>query len=123
MDVVVLKKRLSTFKTEKGTLKNVSNEVLFEVLNTWEQWTGTAKDFYTSIGVTDKRMATIIGRAKKLKREGHFPEEEFQEIKLETADCSPVAASDCGIELAWDNGKVIRFRDVNLLVDFLKKAA
>jgi hypothetical protein len=28
-----------------------------------------------------------------------------------------------GIELQWDQGKVIRFPDVSLLIDFLKKAA
>lgn len=66
-------------------------------------------------------MAGIIGRAKKLRREGHFPVEEFKEIKLESPD---VASGPCqGIELNWAVGKVIRFPDVDLLVDFLKKAA
>ncbi len=123
MDNVVLKRKLSTYVSDKGYLKNVSDEVLYDVLISWENWTGPSKDFYRSLGFSHAQMASLVGKAKKLKREGYFPEEEFKEISLESTDCSPATTSDCGIELAWDNGKVIRFRDVNLLVDFLKKAA
>ena len=47
---------------------------------------------------------------------------EFKEVRLES---TPVATSggDYSIELVWDNGKVIRFGGVDLIVDFLKKAA
>lgn len=123
MDNVVLKRKLSTYVSDKGYLKNVSDEVLYDVLIAWENWTGQGKDFYRSLGFSQTQMAALIGRAKKMKREGHFPEEEFKEITVASSDCSPANISDCGIELAWDNGKIIRFRDVNLLVDFLKKAA
>lgn len=121
MDNIVLKKRLSTFRTDKGILKNVSDELLMDTLRSWESWPGTLKDFYSSIGVSSKQMAKLMGRAKKLKREGVFPEEAFKEIKMES---SSLTGQPCiGIELSWDQGKVIRFAEVSQLVDFLKKVA
>jgi hypothetical protein len=74
MENIVLKKKLSTFKSPEGSLTKVSDEVIFEVLCAWEQWTGTSKNFYSSIGVTSPQMGTLIGKTKKLKGEGHFPE-------------------------------------------------
>lgn len=122
MDLTVLKKKISTFRSEGGRLKNVSDELLMELLQAWESWTGPASGFYTAIGVTHRKMASLMGKAKKLKREGHFPVEEFKEIKI--AEPSLFANSPCqGIEMAWDNGKIIRFSQVDQLVDFLKKVA
>jgi hypothetical protein len=126
MDMEVLKKKISTYRTDGGYVKNVPDELLMEILYSWEQWTGPATGFYSAIGVNQKRMASIIGKAKKLKREGHFPAEEFKEIKLDssTASIIPLSGGPCsGIEMAWDNGKVIRFQQVEQLVDFLKKVA
>ena len=60
MDNTILKKRLSTYKTEKGILKNVSDELLVDILRAWEIWPGNAKDFYTSIGVSWKQMAKLM---------------------------------------------------------------
>jgi hypothetical protein len=117
MDLTILKKKISTFRSEGGRLRNVSDELLMEVLQAWESWSGPASGFYVAIGVTHRKMASLMGKAKKLKREGHFPVEEFKEIKVsEAGPCQ-------GIEMAWDNGRVIRFAEVAQLVDFLKKVA
>ncbi len=121
MDFTILKKRLSTFRSETGKLMNVSDELLMELLLAWESWNGPASGFYTALGVSHRKMAKLMGRAKKLKREGVFPESSFKEIKLEST--SGLASGSCGIELAWENGRVIRFSQVELLVDFLKKVA
>lgn len=125
MDNVTLKKKLSTYLSEGGRLKNVSEDLLCEVLRSWEEWPGAAKEFYKSIGFSHKQMAKLIGKAKKLKRDGHFGSEAFKEIKLEEAD---VAASSDSIgschliELQWQPGKVIRFPQVKQLLEFLQKA-
>lgn len=123
MDLAILKKRISTYKTQGGHLTKVSDELAMEILYAWEQWTGPSNGFYLAIGVNAKKMASVIGKAKKLKRDGHFPAEDFKEIKL--ADSSSVGSSygPCGIEISWDNGKLIRFSEVSQLVDFLKKVA
>ena len=83
MDHITLKKKLSTYVTEGGQLRNVSDELLCEVLSAWEDWSGTGVGFYKSIGFTSRQMASLIGKAKKLKREGHFGSEYFKEIVVE----------------------------------------
>ena len=47
----ILKKRLSTFKNDKGAIRGVSDELIMDILKTWEQWTGSAKSFYQSLGL------------------------------------------------------------------------
>lgn len=121
MDLAVLRKKLSTFKSDKGRLMNVSDDLLFEILMAWEEWTGPSSGFYAAIGADHRKMASLIGRAKKLKREGFFPSEEFKEIKV--AENPGVLVPCSGIEIAWENGRLIRFSQVELLIDFLKKAA
>jgi hypothetical protein len=124
MDLVTLKKKLSTYTSDKGYLKKVSEDVLYEVLNAWEQWTGPSKDFYRSLGFSHRQMASLVGKAKKLKREGYFGEESFKEIKIDSLPASSFNNSPCNvIELAWSDGKIIRFGQVEQLVEFLKKVA
>lgn len=123
MELEILKKKISSYRTEGGHLTKVSDDLVMEILHAWEQWTGPSKGFYSAIGVNQHKMATIIGKAKKLKREGHFPAEEFKEIKLDQV-VSSFSTNPCiGIELTWDQGKVIRFPEVSQLIDFLKKTA
>jgi hypothetical protein len=124
MDLEILKKKISTFRGEGGRVRITDDGLLMEILSAWEQWKGPVKDFYRSIGVSPKGMASIMGRAKRLRREGHFPAEEFKEIKVEAAAGDLSSNAPCvGIELCWDQGKVIRFPQVDQLIDFLKKVA
>ncbi|MBK7889880.1 MAG: hypothetical protein IPJ84_03255 [Bdellovibrionales bacterium] len=92
-----------------------------EILLAWEQWKGPSKDFYRAIGVSQTGMASIIGRAKKLRRDGHFPAEDFKEVKI--AELSSGASGPLppcsGIEVARGSGKLIRVVEVDQLVDFL----
>lgn len=121
MDLEILKKKISTFKGDGGRVSITDDHLLLEILSAWEQWTGPASGFYSSIGVSAKGISSIIGRAKKLRREG-FPPGDFKEIKVE----SPGGGSSgpcTGIELSWSEGKVIRFPQVDTLLEFLKKAA
>lgn len=120
MDIEVLKKKVSTFKTKGGYLKDVSNDLLMDILIAWENWEGSNSSFYTALGTDYRKMASLIGKAKKLKREGYMASE-FEEIKVDAPADPP--HSDYCIELVWDNGKVIRFGEVGLVIDFLKRAA
>lgn len=124
MDNVTLKKKLSSYVSDKGYLKNVSDDVLYEVLVSWENWTGSSKEFYSSVGFSHAQMAAVIGKAKKLKREGHFGEGEFKQIKVQSQEVTDAANGPCGVaEIVWTGGKIIRFSKVESLIDFLKKAA
>lgn len=125
MDMEVLKKRISTFRGEGGRVKITDEGLMMEILMAWEQWKGLGKDFYRAIGVSQTGMASIIGRAKKLRREGHFPAEDFKEIKIADGGAGTTSTlTGCNvIEVSWENGKVIRFGQVDQLIDFLKKVA
>jgi len=128
MDNTKLKKQLSTFRSPKGLIKNVNNEIYFDLLKAWENWPGTSKDFYGSIGVSKTQAAGILGKAKRLQREGAFGAMEFNEVKVGELLPGIVGSSGMGspctaIELSWEGGKVIRFPQVEQLLDFLKKSA
>lgn len=126
MDMEVLKKRISSYRTPKGRLTRVPDELLVDILRAWEQWTGPGAAFYSALGVDFRKMASLIGRAKKLKRDGVFPEEAFKEIKVEepAGHLNSLVCSPCqGIEMVWESGKLIRFSQVEYLIDFLKKVA
>ncbi len=126
METQSLKKKLSVYLTEGGYLKSVSDEALFHLLVGWENWTGTSAEFYRTLGFTHRQMAGLLGKAKKLKREGHFGNADFKVITLEDspgastqADVSPCMAA----ELVLPEGKLIRFQSINGLIDFIKKSA
>lgn len=122
MDHAILKKKLSTFKTAKGILVRVSDEVLMEVLRAWEQWPGKASDMAKELGLTMRQMMVLVEKAKKRLRDGAIAMEDFKEIKIE-APVSLSSGLNGSIELAWDQGRVIRFSLVEQLIDFLKKVA
>lgn len=125
MENAVLKKRLNTFKSSKGTLHQVGDEVVLDVLRTWENWPGKASELYRELGLSKMQMVTMIQKAKRLVKSGVVPPSDFKEIKIEDSGVTtPFASGPCqGIEVSWDNGKLIRFMDVSQLVDFLKKVA
>lgn len=125
MEIEVLKKKISTYRSPKGRVSKLSDDLLYEVLLAWENWTGSRLSFYSAIGVSQKGFASILGKAKKLKREGYFPAEEFKEIQVEGAAGSALSApgSTGAIILRWDKKSVIKFPSVDPLVDFLKKVS
>jgi hypothetical protein len=125
MDNSVLKKRLNTYKTSKGTLSKVSDDVVMEVLRNWENWPGKSIDLYRELGLSKMQMVTMIQKAKRLVKNGAvFPDSDFKEIKINSESGQIIETAPCsGVEILWSNGKVIRFSQVDLLIDFLKKAA
>lgn len=131
MDMEVLKKKISTFRGEGGRVKITDDSLLMEILYAWEHWTGPSREFYRSIGVSHTGMASIIGRAKKLRREGHFPVQDFKEVTVSGSGHSSgegmgsgLGLANCNVvELTWSDGRVIRFGQVDSLIDFLKKVA
>jgi len=123
MDLTVLRKKISSYRTPAGQIRNLPDELLGEILHAWEQWTGTSKGFYQELETNQKKLAGIIGKAKKLKREGAFDGLEFTEVVVEgEAEQGCPTLSGCNIELIYKDN-IIRFGSSDLLVDFLKKVA
>lgn len=126
MELEILKKRLGTYRNARDQVRNVPDELLLEVLTSWERWSGTTREFYRQIGISHAGMASMMGKAKKLKREGRvIVPSEFQEVGIEMANgvtgSSPSNGSS--IEMVLEGGRLLRFPDVDKLIDFLKKAA
>ncbi len=116
MDHAILKKRLSAFRNDKGRFSKIGDDLLVDILRAWESWTGQSKDLYRSLGVSKMQLAIMIKKGKKLSKSGNYGSGEFKEIKL---DGLVGASSAMPIEVSWDKGKVIRFNQVEALVDFL----
>ena len=127
MDLTLLSKKISSYRTPKGRVTKLPDEILGEILNAWEQWPGTAADFYRALGSHQKKMAKLMGKAKQLKRDGAFDGLNFTEVVIEDSKLAGGASktsADCqGIEVVWDKHMVIKFGNSDLLLDFLKKAA
>jgi hypothetical protein len=119
MDNSVLKKRLSTFRTEGGSLTKVGDDVLLELLKAWELWTESTKGFCQELGLSKHQLPTLIGKGKRLSKNGIHVNGEFRELKLDSlVNMAPIGSP---VELVWDQGKIIRFAQVELLIEFLKK--
>lgn len=120
METAIIKKRLNTFKSAKGTLRDVSNEVVMEVLRGWEGWTGKTSDYYREIGLSKMQMVTMIQKGKKLVKSGAVTESEFKEISLPMIG-QDTLSTGAAMELKLDVNRAIRFSQVDHLVEFLKK--
>ena len=117
METNVLKKRLNTYKSGKGNLTRVDDEVVMEVLRAWEQWQGSTADLYRELGLTKMQLVTMIQKGKRLVKKGAVTGSDFKEIKI-----SPETnESRDKIELSWDRGRTIRFSTVNQVIEFLEK--
>lgn len=124
MDLSVLSKKISSYRTSSGKITNLPNELLAEILHAWEQWSGPAQGFYKTIGVDYRKFGSIMGKAKQLKRDGAFDGLNFTEVVLDQDSGQVMELPPCsGVELVWEGGRIIRFNKVELLLDFLKRAA
>lgn len=123
METAIIRKRLNTFKSAKGVLKKVSDEVVMEVLRGWESWPGSSADYYREIGLTRTQLAVMIGKGKRLVKSGVVTESEFKEIAVPASGLLPMTSGGVGIELQVDAGSLVRFFSVDQLVEFLKKTS
>lgn len=124
MDNLVLRKKLNTYKSSSGILRRVGDEVVIEVLRTWENWPGRAVELYRELGLSKMQLVTMIQKAKRLIKNGVVTESDFKELKTDSFIPSAEASNCSGlISMNWDEKKQIRFSQVDQLVDFLKKVA
>lgn len=113
----ILKKRLNTFRSPKGSVIGVPDDLVVDIVRAWEQWTGTAKSFYQSLGLKKQQLASLIKKGKRLFKDGKEKLGPFTPIEIKP----PADHNKVPIILTWDKKKTIRFYEVGQLIEFLKK--
>lgn len=116
---LILKKRLQTCRTQKGSLVKVPSELIIDIMRAWERWTGTAKSFYNSIGIKKEQLASIIKKGKRILKENADSLGPFTPIEVKSPPCNDKTP----IVLRIDRKKSIRFYQLEQLIEFLKIAA
>ena len=66
MDSMILKKKLDGFRTSNGSMRDVSPEVLWELRQAWENFTGPIDQFRSELGIQTGTLRNLLSAAKKL---------------------------------------------------------
>lgn len=135
MDLIILKKKIDGYRSANGSIKNVSPELLLELRQTWEHFTGSPDEFRSELGVRTGTLRNLLKESKKLNHviasagsvelmavdhDGDARAADQEQVPQERDNRLPSNS----VELVYDRGaKVIRFPNVDLLVDFLRKTA
>ena len=131
MDLVILKKRLDGYRDSGGSIKNVPPELLFELRQTWENYTGSADQFRSELGVKIGTLRKLLVESKKLNHliassgaVGLALEGMGESSSSGQPHSDGNVPSGNTLELVFDNGaKVIRFPNVDTLIEFMRKSA
>jgi hypothetical protein len=135
MDLMILKKKIDGYRAANGSIKNLAPELLLELRQTWENFTGTPEEFRSELGVKAGTLRNLLVESKKLNHViasagavGLVASEDGANVGVpdptQLTQCPGSPSSDKALELMFDHGtKVIRFPNVDSLVDFLRKSA
>jgi hypothetical protein len=131
MDLVILKKRIDGYRDASGSIKNVPPEILLELRQTWEHYTGSPEQFRSELGVKIGTLRKLLIESKKLNHviasAGAVGLAIEGDGERDTPDQSHSYGNEVSrntLELCFDNGtKIIRFPSVDLLIDFMRKTA
>ena len=124
MDLIILKKKLDGFRAANGSIRDVSPEVLWELRQVWENFTGPIEQFRSELGMKVGTLRKLLTESKKLNHalatagvlgEPNPGSEGTQDAQIHAGG---------HLELVYDQGsKIIRFPSVDTLIDFLKRAS
>ena len=116
---LILKKRLNTHRSAKGSLTKIPDDLIIDIIRAWERWTGSSKEFYSSLGLKKHQLAAVIKKGKRLFKEGKDTLGPFIPVEVKV----PSENHNVPMILKWDKKKSIRFYEVDHLIEFLKKAS
>jgi hypothetical protein len=124
MDSIILKKKLDGFRTANGSIRDVSPEVLWELRQAWESFTGPIEQFRSDLGIHTGTLRNLLSSAKKLNHVMASADSVALHDQVgESVSSGAPKPEGSRLELVYDQGeKVIRFPDVDTLIDFLKRA-
>ncbi len=130
MELVILKKKIDGYRAANGSIKNIPPELLLDLRQTWENYTGSPEQFRSELGVKTGTLRNLLKESKKL----NHAIASAGAVGLMAVDHD----TDNGVAgTSWENNqplgtlevvyeggaKIIRFPSVDLLVDFLRKSA
>jgi hypothetical protein len=124
MDLMILRKKIDGYRAANGSIKNVPAELLLELRQSWEHYTGSQEQFRSELGVKTGTLRNLLIESKKLNHViastgamGLVPS--GQAVQAEENN-----SQEDVLELVFDQGtKVIRFPNVDALIDFMRKSA
>lgn len=121
MDFETLRKKLDAYRTPGGSYKNIKSDLLVELLRAWEEHKGPSTALARQVGMKPGQLARQIREARKAAVLGDAIDPAFQALQLHPS--AEGAPAELGIALTWGGDKVVKFPNVDLLVEFLRKAA
>jgi hypothetical protein len=121
MELEVMRKKLDAFKTSGGSYKNIKSELLVELLRAWEQHTGPSTELAKQLGMKPNQLNRQIREARKAAARSDAIDPVFEELQMSGA--SEGGSVGTVIEMIWGGDKVVKFPNVDCLVEFLRKAA
>jgi hypothetical protein len=131
MDLMILKKKIDGYRATNGSIKNVPPELLLELRQTWEHYTGSSEQFRSELGVKTGTLRNLLIESKKLNHViasvgavGLAVESGSESSQERPVQSDGNGVSEDMLELVFDQGtKVIRFPSVDLLIEFMRKSA
>jgi hypothetical protein len=126
MDLVILKKKIDGYRDGGGSIKNVPPELLLELRQTWEHYTGSQEQFRSELGVRTGTLRNLLIESRKLNHVIASAGAVGLAIEGGSENGPPQSheVSSTALELSFDSGtKVIRFPNVDLLIEFMRKSA
>ena len=126
MEMIILKKKIDGYRDARGCIKNVPPELLLELRQMWEHYTGSPDQFRSELGVRAGTLRNLLKESKKLNHVLSSAGAVGLAVGSgnEEGASAQSAFSSNVLELTFDNGtKTIRFPSVDLLVDFMRKAS
>lgn len=131
--MLILKKKIDGYRDSSGSIKNVPAELLLELRQTWEHYTGSPDEFRSELGVRAGTLRNLLKESKKLNHVLASAGAVGLTLGSEageggSAHAAPHSEGNEGssnaLILTFDNGsKTIHFPTVDLLIDFMKRAA
>lgn len=120
------------YRDSGRSIRNVPPELLLELRQTWEHYTGSREQFRSELGIKTGTLRKLLQDSKKLNHViasagavGIGVENGGGEGgATDQLHADGTALSGSALELVFDHGsKVIRFPSVDLLIEFMRKAA
>lgn len=127
MDLMILKKKIDGFRAGNGQLQKLPPELLLELRQAWEHYTGPIDGFRRELGMKVGTLRNLLVESKKLNHvlasaEAVGMTEGSEQVAPPPSDNAQATSKP--LELVYDGGsKVIRFPDIGTLIEFLKRAS